>query len=124
VGVDSVLELNLPLICRGGSGLWLEMRLTLADYLVCLDCCESFSGCVVKGTGIDLAPEGELIGVCVNLDENDFALLENFLDELFSALYPSLIGRSQLRLVLNNLSESQVSRFVLVPEQAVFQSGH
>jgi hypothetical protein len=74
------------LIHRDSAGLWLEMRLTLADYFICLDACERHAGALVKGSGIDFAPSNEFVGVCLNLDENDTALLEDFLDKLVVSL--------------------------------------
>jgi len=110
-------------LVRSKIGLCLLLELSVADYVTKLHNCECLSRALIWGTGIDVAPLNKLVGVCVNLNENDSALCGG-INEFLGVRKPSRIWARNLRLVLNNLSKSKVGRFVLIPEQGMIESSH
>ena len=110
-------------IAKFNFGLCLLLELSIADYVSKLRKCESLSGTLIRGAGIDIAPLNKLVGVCVNLNENDTALCKG-INLLLGQRNPSRIWTRNLRLVLDNLSKAKIGRFILIPENGLIESSH
>ena len=110
-------------LVKSKIGLCLFLELSVPDYVTKLRNCERLSCTLIRGAGIDLAPLNKLVGVCVNLDENDPALCDG-INLLLGQRNPGRIWTRNLRFVLDNLSKAKVGRFILIPEHGLIKCSH